>query len=123
MSFPIIIWIAVFLGLAAEIYRSFVSQKTDYEVANESISLGEFITGNIVAVLVALGLYVSGMLGAGFADILPTANVGSFLPAFLTGAALWNTTKALLGKYGNKTKNTLRKIVDKKTNKADGIKQ
>ena len=122
MSFPIIIWIAVFLGLAAEIYRSVVSQKTDYEVANESITFGEFLKTNGVAVLVSIGLFVSGMLGAGFAEILPTASLSSFLPAFLTGAALWNTTKVILGKYGNKTKNTLRKIVDKKTNKADGIK-
>lgn len=122
MSFPIIIWIAVFLGLAAEIKRSFDSQKIDYEVANESIAFGKFITENILAVIVALGLYVSGMLGAGFADIIPTASVESFIPSFLTGMALWNVTKATLGKYGNKTKNVLRKIVDKKTNKADGIK-
>lgn len=116
MQFPIIIWVAVFLGIAAEFWRTFESQKTDFAVSNETLTFGAFVSGNLKAVIAVLIIYVSGMTGAGFADILPSANLAAALPAFLTGQGLWAATK-IFGR--GKARKTLNQINDKKSNIAD----
>jgi len=116
MQFPIIIWVAVFLGIAAEFWRTFESQKTDFAVSNETLTFGSFVSGNIKGIIAVLIVYVSGMTGAGFADVMPNANLLAALPAFITGQGLWALTKV----FGRgKARKTLNQINDVKSDVAD----
>ena len=123
MSLPIIIIIALVMGLATYFFKKFNSVKADTIAANESFETSKFWAEN--ALDLALSVLILGALifGVDTSNLIANADVTNLTGAFVTGMGIPAAVVTLLSlvKVGDKSRRNLRKVVDSKTNKLDEL--
>lgn len=121
MHLPIVIIIALFLGLVGYFYKKGDKIKQDAEAANESFSWGKFLKENALDIILSVVLAVTAITAADVQDIIPNADVTSVLGALATGAGIPSVAvNYLLGIFGagDKSRRKLRKAIDLNTGPA-----
>lgn len=129
MNPMLLTWICVYLGVILYFVIKYKNNKSDANAANDSLTLGDYLSTDGIDILIAFALafilLISGGGETDAASAVPGLQVDfkSYFTSFASGIGIASIgVNIVLGMFsaGNKSRKRTRKVIDVKTNIADG---
>lgn len=120
-NLPIIIVVALILGLISYFYKKLLTIKADTLASNEVFKLLDFLENNIIDFVFSVLLLMALIYGVDTSGLITNSDLTNISGAFVTGMGIPASAVAFLSifKRGDKSRKDLRKVIDEKTNQLE----